>query len=146
MIRKWSEKKIIKALLIVMTLICALELSYGLISLLFRDVNEWRLASFNNISIPRINGKFQGPIDNTERADRGLLMITFVRFMEYCLLFKAIEAQMTINTEYNIFYETLFVTIVWFICSSITSYVWVIDKEDLNTGVKFMKLTLVDMR
>ena len=69
MIRKWSEQKIIKTLLIVMTLICILELSYGVISFMFRDINEWRITSFNNISIPRINGTFQNPPKMTEKAD-----------------------------------------------------------------------------
>lgn len=73
-------------------------------------------------------------------------MISIFVFFEYCLLFKAIEAQWTIDAEYNIFYEILCVTIVWFVTTSIKNYAWAIDKENLDTGVTFMKLSLVDLR
>lgn len=62
MIRKWSEQRVIKILMMVMMIVCTLELSSGLISMEISDdgKDHLNLPNLNTITLPR-SGTFISP-------------------------------------------------------------------------------------
>ena len=53
-------------------------------------------------------------------------MLCVIQFLEYGLFLLALNAQWQIELDYNIFNEILWVSIVWFGCSTLSNACWVI--------------------